>query len=162
MSRLLPHPVLSVGLLAMWVLLHGSVDAATLLSGAALALAAPWTLVALELSPLKLRRPGAVVKLVGVVLYDVVRSNMAVATIIYGGKRTRRTSGFVSIPLDMRNRYGLTILAAIITCTPGTLWVQYDSGRNRLLMHIFDLVDSEGWPPLIKGRYERLLMEIFE
>jgi multicomponent K+:H+ antiporter subunit E len=162
MSRLLPYPALSAGLLLMWLLLQGSIDPATLLSGAALALAAPWTLAALEMSPLKFRRPGAIVRLVGVVLYDVVRSNMSVASIIYGRNRAKRTSGFDSIPLDMRNRYGLTILATIITCTPGTLWVQYDSGRNRLLMHIFDLVDSEGWPPLIKGRYERLLMEIFE
>jgi len=162
MSRVLPFPALSFGLLLMWVLLQGSVDPATLLSGALLALIAPWTLVALEMSPLKIRRPGAVVRLVGVVLFDVVRSNLAVATIIYRGKHKERTSGFVFIPLDIRNRHGLTVLAAIITCTPGTLWVQYDSGQGRLLMHILDLVEAEDWPPLIKGRYERLLMEIFE
>ncbi len=162
MNRVLPYPALSAGLLAMWVLLQGSIDPVTLLSGAVLAIVAPWTLTALEMPPLKIRRPGAIVKLVGVVLYDVVRSNIAVAGIIYGRNRAIRSSGFVTIPLDMRNRYGLAILAAIITCTPGTLWVQYDSGRNRLLMHIFDLVEPKDWPVLIKGRYERLLMEIFE
>lgn len=162
MTRILPYPALSVALLLMWVLLQGSIDPATLLSGAALAVAAPWTLTALEMPPLNLRQPGAIVRLVFVVLYDVVRSNFAVARIIYSGNRARRSSGFVSIPLDMRNRYGQAILAAIITCTPGTLWVQYDSRRNRLLMHIFDLVDPKDWPALIKGRYERLLMEIFE
>ncbi len=162
MSRVLPYPAMSVALLVMWVLLQGSMDPATLLSGAALAIVAPWTLTALEMPPLRIRRPGAIVTLFSVVLYDVVRSNIAVASIIYGRKPAARSSGFVSIPLDMRNRYGLTILAAIITCTPGTLWVQYDSGRSRLLMHIFDLVDPEDWPVLIKGRYERLLMEIFE
>jgi multicomponent K+:H+ antiporter subunit E len=31
-----------------------------------------------------------------------------------------------------------------------------------LLLHILDLVDRTTWIPLIKGRYERLLMEIFE
>ena len=162
MSRLLPYPALSASLLLMWLLLHGSADPATLSGGILLAIAAPWTLSALETPPLNLRRPSAVLRLIGVVLYDVVRSNMAVGAIIYGRKRTRRSSGFVAIPLDMRNRYGLTILATIITCTPGTLWVQYDSRRSRLLMHIFDLVDPETWPALIKGRYERLLMEIFE
>ena len=162
MTRLLPYPTLSVGLLLMWVLLQGSIDPATLLSGAVIAVAAPWTLSALEMPPLRFRRPGAVVRLVSIVLYDVVRSNVAVARIIYSGNRAKRSSGFVSIPLDMRNRYGLTVLAAIITCTPGTLWVQYDSKRNRLLMHIFDLVDPESWPAQIKNRYERVLMEIFE
>ena len=162
MTRILPYPALSAALLLMWLLLQGSIDPATVLSAVAVAVFAPWTLTALEMSPLSLRQPGAVVRLVTVVLYDVVRSNVAVASIIYSGNRAKRSSGFVSIPLDLRNRYGLTILAAIITCTPGTLWVQYDSRRNRLLMHIFDLVEPEGWPGLIKGRYERLLMEIFE
>ena len=29
-------------------------------------------------------------------------------------------------------------------------------------MHVLDLVDEETWVRTIKGRYERLLMEIFE
>lgn len=162
MTRFLPYPILSIALLMMWLVLHGSAEPATLIGGVVLALAAPLTLSALEMPTLKLRRPGAIVKLIGVVLTDIVRSNVAVARIIYGRKRKSKLSTFIVIPLDMRNRYGLTMLATIITCTPGTLWVQYDSRSGRLLMHILDMVDPETWPGLIKGRYERLLMEIFE
>jgi multicomponent K+:H+ antiporter subunit E len=162
MTRFLPYPILSIALLMMWLVLHGSIEPATLIGGVVLALAAPLTLSALEMPTLKLRRPGAIVKLIGVVLTDIVRSNVAVARIVYGRKRKSKLSTFIVIPLDMRNRYGLTMLATIITCTPGTLWVQYDSRSGRLLMHILDMVDPETWPVLIKGRYERLLMEIFE
>ena len=35
-------------------------------------------------------------------------------------------------------------------------------GRGTLLLHVLDLVDEEQWSRLIKDRYERLLMEIFE
>lgn len=146
----------------MWLLLHGELAPATLLSGVVLAIVAPWSLRALEAEGLKLRSVIACFKLAGVVAFDIVRSNLAVGTIIYGRKRTTRTSGFVAIPLDMRSRYGLTLLAVIITCTPGTLWVQYDGARGRMLLHVLDLVDRAAWIPLIKGRYERLLMEIFE
>jgi multicomponent K+:H+ antiporter subunit E len=162
MNRVLPYPVLSVSLLAMWLLLNGAATPAVLLSGAALALAAPLVLVALEASPLRLRGPVAIVQLTATVLYDIVRSNIAVARIIYGERRDTRASGFVEIPLDLTNRYGLAVLATIITCTPGTLWVQHDSARGRLLMHIFDLVEPEHWVTLIKQRYERLLLEIFK
>ncbi|RYG24788.1 MAG: Na+/H+ antiporter subunit E, partial [Burkholderiales bacterium] len=126
MKRILPFPVLSVGLLLMWVLLQGSAEPLILLSGVVIALVAPFTLVALEMSPMKFRRPGAVFRLAGVVLVDVVRSNIAVASIIFGHNSAKRASGFLTISLDMRNRHGLAILSAIITCTPGTLWVQYD------------------------------------
>ena len=53
-------------------------------------------------------------------------------------------------------------LALIVTATPGTLWVDFDRRRGTLLLHVLDLVDEESWIQLIKGRYESLLMEIFE
>lgn len=162
MSRLLRYPVLSLGLLVMWLLLNGTATPAILLGGAVLAIAAPLALAALEASPLKLRSPVAMAKLTAIVLYDIIRSNIAVARIIYGERRDTRASGFVEVPLDLQNRYGLAVLATIITCTPGTLWVQHDSARGRLLMHIFDLVEPEHWAALIKQRYERLLLEIFK
>ncbi len=162
MSGLLRYPALSLAQLVMWLLLQCSAAPPGLLGGLVLALVAPLALAALEASPLKLRNPVAMVQLTAVVIYDIVRSNIAVARIIYGAKRSRRMSGFVEVPLDLHNRYGLALLATIITCTPGTLWVQYDSARGRLLMHIFDLVDPEHWVSLIKHRDERLLLEIFQ
>lgn len=162
MSRILPYPVLSLSLLAMWCLLHNSVSPATLLSGGILALIAPRTLLALEAERLMLKRPLALLKLAGIVIFDMIRSNFAVATIIYGRKRSTRAGGFIAIPLDMRSRYGLSILATIVTCTPGTLWAEYDSSRSRVLLHVLDVVEPDYWVALIKGRYERLLLEAFE
>ena len=58
--------------------------------------------------------------------------------------------------------YGLAALACIITATPGTLWVEYDSADNTMLLHVLDLIDEEEWVRIIKDRYETRLMEIFE
>jgi multicomponent K+:H+ antiporter subunit E len=54
------------------------------------------------------------------------------------------------------------VLSLIITSTPGTAWFDYNGAHGMLLIHVFDLVDEEGWRHLIKSRYEYLLMEIFE
>ena len=62
----------------------------------------------------------------------------------------------------MRDPYGLAALACIITATPGTLWVKYNSADNTMLLHVLDLIDEEEWVRIIKGRYEKRLMEIFE
>jgi multicomponent K+:H+ antiporter subunit E len=161
MSRVLPHPVLSGALLAMWLLLHHSVAPASLLGGTVLALLAPHAYAALEKAPLRIGSVRVALRLAGVVLWDITRSNLAVARIVLGGRHRERVSGFVSIALDMTNPYGLAFLAVIITSTPGTLWVQYDSRQGRLLLHVLDLVDPEHWVTLIKQRYERKLMEIF-
>ncbi|MGP1664783.1 MAG: Na+/H+ antiporter subunit E, partial [Rhodanobacter sp.] len=58
--------------------------------------------------------------------------------------------------------YGLAVLACIITSTPGTIWVSYDSVRSVLLIHVLDLVDEQSWISSIKQRYERPLLEIFQ
>jgi multicomponent K+:H+ antiporter subunit E len=94
------------------------------------------------------------------VLVEVVRSNIAVARIILrpGGRR----AGFVRIRLDMRSPRGLAALACILTVTPGTVWVDYDAGRGTMLLHVLDLADGQAWVDLIKDRWERPLMEIFE
>lgn len=161
MSVLLPHPLLSLALFASSVLLSSSIEPPSLLLALILALAAPQIMRAMRIDKVRVRAPLAILKLIGRVAADVVRSNIAVAQIL-GGRRADRVSGFIHIPLDLKDRYGLTVLAIIITSTPGTLWVEYDRTKGTLLMHVLDLVDEEAWIPIIKDRYESLLMEIFE
>lgn len=162
MKRVFPHPLMSLALMAMWLLLHNSASPATILGGALVALAGPWAMAALQTERLRIRSLMALIRLAGLVLFDIVRSNIAVATIILHKKRRKGVAGFIVIPLDLRNRFGLTLLALIVTSTPGTLWVQYNSQRGTLLLHVLDLVDETVWIKLIKQRYARLLLEAFE
>jgi multicomponent K+:H+ antiporter subunit E len=162
MRRRLPFPLLTAALLAMWLLLNESVAPGSLILGGVLALGASWALVALDPPPARFRRLRTALGLAWVVLVEIVRSNNAVARIILRPRARDRTSGFVRIPLDMRDPYGLAALACIITATPGTIWVEYDSADNTVLLHVLDLIDEEAWVRIIKGRYERQLMEIFE
>ena len=161
MSRWLPYPLHSGLLFLIWLLLAESVSPGHLLLAAVLALVLPWTLQRLNVSVANMRRPLAFFKLLGLVVADIVRSNIAVARIVLTPK-VSKTSGFMEIPLDLQSHYGLVLLATIITSTPGTLWVDYDGQRKVMTLHVLDLVDEEAWVTLIKTRYERLLLEIFE
>jgi len=158
----LPFPLLTIGLLVLWLLLNQSVTPGSVILGGVLALAASWALVPLQPRKARFRRPGVALRLALIVLGDIIRSNIAVARIIFGLGRRDRRSGFVRIPLELRDPYGLTALACIITATPGTLWIEYDSETETVLIHVLDLVDEDAWVRLIKRRYEQRLMEIFE
>ncbi len=162
MTRLLPFPFLSFGLLVLWLLLNQTASLGQFLIGCALALVGGWILVILELPRAGVRRPTALLRLLSLVSMDIIRSNVAVGGIILGFGRRERTSGFVNIPLDIRNPYGLALLACIITSTPGTLWVNFDGHKGLLMIHVLDLIDEDEWIRTIKGRYERHLLEIFE
>ncbi len=161
-QRWLPFPRMFACMLAMWLLLNQSLAPAHVLFGLLLAVYGSRLLVRLDMPNGAVRRPWAALRLSMLVLIDIIRSNIAVARIILRIGGRHKTAGFLEIPLTMRNPNGLATLACIITATPGTLWVDYDSSRGVLLMHVLDLIDEEQWIRIIKGRYERLLLEIFE
>lgn len=161
MKRLIPYPLMTLSLIIMWLLLNQSLSLGHLLLGAAIALLATRGVAALKPEIPNIRFSRAIPRLVLIVLADIFRSNLAVGKIILFRQVRARRSGFIELPLDMRNRYGLAVLGIIITATPGTIWAQYDPARNMLLIHVLDLVDDKQWIRLIKQRYERLLMEIF-
>jgi multicomponent K+:H+ antiporter subunit E len=158
MTRLLPFPRVSVALLLLWLLLNQALTPGHVLLGAIFALAGGWALARLELAEGRARRPIAILRLSASVLVDILRSNLAVARIILGLRRT--SPGFMSIPLTLRHPYGLAALACIITSTPGTVWVNFDAATGMLRIHVLDLVDEAAWIAIIKERYERPLLEI--
>lgn len=162
MTRLIPYPFLSAALLAAWLLLTQSFAPGQWLLGIIVAVIGGWSLSALDTPKSRFKRPFATARLFAHVVVDIVRSNFAVAVIVLGFKKGEWSSGFVDIPLELRNPYGLISLSFIITSTPGTVWVDFDKATGQLRIHVLDLVDHDDWRATIKGRYERLLMEIFE
>lgn len=161
MRAILPYPLLAAGLAFMWLALSGFTPGHAILA-VLVAIGSSNALRALgETSP-RIRRFAAIPELFGIVLYDIVRSNFAVARIILSGKRYQRNSGFILVPIRLTNPSALAVLSIVLTSTPGTAWLDYNSARGTLLIHVFDLVDEATWIDLIANRYERLLLEIFE
>lgn len=161
MRRILPYPLLAVALFGMWLLINQSLSPGHLVLGAVIGLALPWALTLLEPPRVRIRRPVAIVRLALRVFVDIVRSNIIVAGIILGLRRRMRASGFVEIPLALRDTYGLAVLACIITSTPGTVWVNFNAPNGVLTIHVLDLVEEQEWIDTIQLRYEALLLEIF-
>lgn len=149
-------------LFGIWLLLNDSLTPGQI----ALALVATIATAASTAAIRPLRaRPHHLFTAVGlffVVLVDIFRSNIAVAQVILGPRKRHFNSGFMKIPIDMRDPYGLAMLACIITATPGTIWAGLSADGRSLTIHVLDLQDEESWVRVIKQRYERRLMEIFE
>ncbi|MDO5647817.1 Na+/H+ antiporter subunit E [Paracoccus sp. (in: a-proteobacteria)] len=161
MKRILPHPMLSLVLLFMWLLLT-RFSLGQLVLGSALAIMAGMAFRPLEPEAVRIRSIPALIRLMAIVSADIVRSNIAVATLILTrGRHGKRKSAFVEIPLQLRDPAPLALLAIILTATPGTAWLEYDSDSGILLLHVFDMVDEDEWRTLIRTRYESLLMEAF-
>lgn len=159
---LLPHPLVTVVITILWMLLTGF-TLGQLVLGVLAGLLAGLAYRRLTPERIVVRRPRVMLRLFLRVGADIIRSNYDVARLILsGGRHGQRRSGFVRIPLRMTSPNGLAVLAIIVTATPGTAWIEYDPRNGHLLLHVFDLIDEDDWVDIITSRYEALLMEIFE
>ena len=163
MKRWVPYPAMSLFLMGAWLVLNQSLAVGHLLLGAVLGLLLGAVFGRLQPPPLRIRSRRRLLQLAWVVLGDIVASNLALLWILVRGRTARGvTSGFVTIPLQLTDPYGLAVLACIITATPGTIWMSYRAREGLLLIHVFDLLDEAGWIRTITERYETPLREIFE
>lgn len=162
MKHLLPAPLLSLALFALWLLLNPSPGPGNLLLAAAVALAMPLLVAPLRPARPRIRRPGVLLKLILTVGGDVVMSSLQVGAGVLRAGRRPPNSAFVRIPLELRDASGLAALAAITTVVPGTVWSELAIDRSALLLHVWDVDDEAGFIDYFKRRYESPLMEIFE
>ncbi|OCP15230.1 MULTISPECIES: Na+/H+ antiporter subunit E [unclassified Ensifer] len=155
-----PYPLLSVGLLLIWLLLNQSVATGTIVMGTILSVALGW--VTLKLNPTRShpRRILRTLRFSASVILDVVRSNIAVMLVILRVGRRAPNSGFLTVDLDLEDENALALLACIMTATPGTAWLEYDRRRKSLLFHVLDMENEDVWLQTVK-RYEAGLKEMF-
>jgi multicomponent K+:H+ antiporter subunit E len=156
-------PLLTILLLAIWLTVSGELTVAQVAFGAVLSVSLVLGIAQLRPVRPRVHRLYLVIPLAATVLVDIVRSNLAVAAIVLGLVRNRQVrSGFLDIPLELTDPHGLTILAVIVTSTPGTSWAGLSASGRTLTLHVLDLKDENETIRLIKKRYEQPLLRIFE
>jgi multicomponent K+:H+ antiporter subunit E len=161
-GRLLPSPALTLAVMALWLMLNDSLALADGLMAVLLGVVVPLFTHSLRPTPVRLRRPWVALKLMGRVGVDVVVWNWRVLRGTLARPGRLPAGGFVTVPLALRDPHGLAALAAIMCVIPGTIWSELALDRSALLVHMFDMEDAQAEIDLIKSRYERPLMEIFE
>lgn len=160
MKRLLPHPLLSLILLVVWLLLNNSIAPGQLLLAAILAIVIPLLTAPLQMPHPKLRKPLLAARYLLMLMWDVVWCNVEVAIQVLGPLR-KLNPGFIAIPLDTDEPLTITLLASSISLTPGTVSVEVSIDRRHLYVHVLNLSDEAKTIATIKQRYEQPLKEMF-
>jgi multicomponent K+:H+ antiporter subunit E len=153
------HPVLSLLLAGAWLLLQQSAALPQLITAAVLGLGLPRLLHGFIGPGTLPRRPMAALRFAGIVLWDIVISNLTVARIVLS-PRSNPQPAWVRIPLEIRHPNAIVLLATVITTTPGTVSCVVDDERHEILVHALDCDDPAAMADQIKQRYEQPLKEI--
>ncbi|ESQ16450.1 MAG TPA: Na+/H+ antiporter subunit E [Chromatiaceae bacterium] len=161
MKSILPHPILSLMLLGLWLLLVNSIAIGDLLLGALLAWLIPLFTARFWEAQVRIHRPLLLLRFFGVVLLDILIANVAVAALVVGpGHRIR--PGFILMPMRLRGNVGLSLLANTISLTPGTLSAFLSRDQTLLVIHALRVDDPDAIIATIRKRYEQPLLEALE
>ncbi len=162
MSRILPHPLLTLLLVVVWQMLVNYISLGTLVFGLILGIIIPLVTAPYWPDRARLKSPAMIVEFLLVVLWDIVVANLVVArTILFTRNKDMRPT-WITVPLDLKTPEAITVLAGTITMTPGTVSSDISADGRSLLVHCLDAPDPDAVRNDIKQRYERRLKEIFE
>lgn len=160
MSRLFPHPGLTVLLVAMWMVMVGEVSFGALLLGLVVGVVVPIFTAPWWPDRPKVRFLPAIAYF-GIVLWDIVVANFQVAAIILFRPTRDLKPAWLTIPLDLTSPEAITVFAGTISLTPGTVSADVSACGKYLLVHALHAPDPAAEVAKVKARYEARLLEIF-
>ena len=142
MQRVLPHPVLSFMLLVIWLLLANQLSFGHLLLGMLLGWAIPLYTARFWPEVVVIRRPLTLLRFLGVVHYDILVANVAVARLVLGPVREIQPA-FIEMPLELRSEVAISLLANTVSLTPGTVSAYLSADRRSLIIHSLHAIDTD-------------------
>lgn len=156
MSRYLNNILLAL----LWAALTGSFTLANFGVGLLLGWVALY-LVREQLEPRRSRyRGGRILSLAALFIKELILSGWRVARLVTSPRMDLRP-GIFAYPLRVSSDFEITLLANLITLTPGTLSVEVSDDRRVLFIHAIDCSDIGKTVREIREGFERKIEEAF-
>lgn len=110
-----------------------------------------------------MRRVRRALSLLGLFLYELMASAVRVALVVLRPDMSKvMQPAIVAVPLSVKSDLEITILANLITLTPGTLSVDLSPDRSVLYVHALNMGDREAMIAEIKNGFEKKVLEVFQ
>ncbi|MCJ9674669.1 Na+/H+ antiporter subunit E [Neorhizobium sp. BETTINA12A] len=152
--------ILSLVFAVVWVTVTGSATLQNLIFGFVLSTLALW-IVRDEMGARGYwRRLGRILSLLALFLKELALSAWKVAVLVMSPRMDLKP-GIFAFPLTVTRDFEITLLANLITLTPGTLSVDVSEDRKTLFVHAIDCSDVEATKRDIANGFERKIMEAF-
>jgi multicomponent Na+:H+ antiporter subunit E len=106
-----------------------------------------------------LLRVVAVLNLIYIFTRELILSNISVLKVILRPKLDIKP-GIFAYPTELKQDWEITMLANLITLTPGTLVVDISEDNKILYVHAMDIDDADESVLGIKNTFEKAIMEV--
>ncbi len=153
--------MLNVMLALVWAALLGQFTTGNLIAGFVLGYLALWAMQDILGASTYFIKVRQIISLALVFLWALIQSNVRVAFSVLA-PFDKMSPAIVAIPLDIESDAEITLLANMITLTPGTLSIDVSNNRKVLYVHGMHVYDLEAFKREIKEGFERRVKEAFE
>lgn len=92
-------------------------------------------------------------------LWDLILANVRMAYVVLFPSGKMRP-GIIAVPLDAKSDLEITLVANLISLTPGTLSIDVSTDRKTLYIHEMFIDDVETLRSDVKLHYERRLLRV--
>ena len=150
---------LNLVLALLWAAVAGEVDVAHLLVGFVVGHGVLWLARPLLPSTTYFAKLPQAIRFTGFFLWEMLLANLRVAWDVLTPKAHRRP-GVVAVPLTVTTDAEITLLANLVTLTPGSLSLDVSPDRTILYVHAMFVDDPEKVRRDIQQGFERRVLEL--
>lgn len=151
-------------ILAMtWAAITGVFSLGNLILGGAIGIVSLWVIRLQIDRPKFLSKAPKIIGLALLFLYELVLSSVKVMALVLSPRMNKTLQpAIVALPLRVKSDMEITLLANLITLTPGTLSVDVAEDRSVLYVHAIVAPDKLGLISDISTGFEAKIIEVFE
>lgn len=146
----------------IWAAITGSFTLLNLLLGLGVGLVALWFVRNRLAAPVYIMRARRIVSLALLFFYELALSAVRVAwLVITPDMMSQLKPGIIAFPLTAKSDAEITLLANLITLTPGTLSVDVSEDRKFIYVHALSVSDKSELIKSIAEGFEVKIIEVF-
>nr|WP_269468050.1 Na+/H+ antiporter subunit E [Devosia ureilytica] len=147
----------------IWAGISGNFSGLNLVFGGLIGGVAVLVLREALVGPRAFRRARRMLSLAVLFLYELMVSAVRVAIVVVRPDMSNAVRpAIVAVPLTVTSDAEITLLANMITLTPGTLSVDVSADKSVLYVHALHMVDRDAMIADIANGFEKKIREAFE
>lgn len=143
----------------VWVALTGQFKLINFFFGFVLSFLLLWAITRNRADRQYFNRIPRIISFVFYFLYELLKANMQVAFDVITPKFYMKP-GIIRIPLSAETDLEITLLANLISLTPGSLSIDVSEDKKVLYVHAMYIEDKDQYIDQIKSGFERKLLDI--
>ncbi|MCD5323655.1 MULTISPECIES: Na+/H+ antiporter subunit E [Pontibacillus] len=151
--------VLNIIIAIMWTFLQESYTFSSFFTGYLFGIVLLFMLQRFIPDEFYMKRFFKIISLILLFIKELILSNVTILKWVYK-PNLNMEPGIFAVPVDLKSNWEITLLANLITLTPGTLSIAISNDHSYIYVHAMNIEDVESEINSIKESFERAIKEV--